>query len=162
MIAGPSSRRHSPFGTQHSVGRYGPSRLVSLCAFAWVGVSRGGNLVSSILSWKCWTPLSQLSFGAHLIHSIVIFVWQLADREKQVFRLLTFGTDYLSVCVVGYVAALAAALLVEFPCAALWKDFVVEKRHHDSIFQKRREHSPLSLVELDQSSYGAVGLTASS
>jgi peptidoglycan/LPS O-acetylase OafA/YrhL len=127
-----------------------------------LGRSRGGNLASSILSWKCWTPLSQLSFGVYLIHPIVIFVWQLADREKQVFRLLTFGMDYLSVCVVSYVAALAAALLVEFPCAALWKDYVAGKRHHYSIFQRRRTHSPLSLVELDQSLYGAVGTTASS
>jgi peptidoglycan/LPS O-acetylase OafA/YrhL len=28
-----------------------------------LGRSHGGNLVSSMLSWKCWTPLSQLSFG---------------------------------------------------------------------------------------------------
>lgn len=141
-----------------TVWTVGVGVVMHLC----LGRSRGGNLVSSILSWKCWTPLSQLSFGVYLIHPIVIFVWQLADREKQVFRLLTFGMDYLSVCVVSYVAALAAALVVEFPCAALWKDCVASKRHHDSMFQRRRTHSPLSLVELDLSSYGAVGTTASS
>jgi peptidoglycan/LPS O-acetylase OafA/YrhL len=141
-----------------TVWTVGVGVVMHLC----LGRSRGGNLVSSILSWKCWTPLSQLSFGVYLIHPIVIFVWQLADREKQVFRLLTFGMDYLSVCVVSYVAALAAALLVEFPCAALWKDFVAGKMHYASIFQRRRTHSPLSLVELDQSSYGAVGTTVSS
>jgi peptidoglycan/LPS O-acetylase OafA/YrhL len=141
-----------------TVWTVGVGVVMHLC----LGRSRGENLVSSILSWKCWTPLSQLCFGVYLIHPIVIFVWQLADREKQVFRLLTFGMDYLSVCVVSYVAALAAALLVEFPCAALWKDFVAGKRHHGSIFQRRRTHSPLPLVELDQSSYGAVGTTASS
>jgi peptidoglycan/LPS O-acetylase OafA/YrhL len=145
-------------GLSRTVWTVGVGVVMHLC----LGRSRGGNLVSSILSWKCWTPLSQLSFGVYLIHPIVIFVWQLADREKQVFRLLTFGMDYLSVCVVSYVAALTAALLVEFPCAALWKDFVAGRRHHGSIFQRQRTHSPLSQVELDQSLYGAVGTTASS
>lgn len=99
----------------------------------YLSVGRGnwgsgdGNLVSAILSWRCWTPLSQLSFGAYLIHPIVIFVWQLGDREKQVFRLLTFGMDYMSVCVVSFVAALIAAVVVEFPCAMLWKKFVVDR-----------------------------------
>jgi peptidoglycan/LPS O-acetylase OafA/YrhL/type II secretory pathway pseudopilin PulG len=145
-----------------TVWTVGVGVVMHLC----LGRSRGGNLVSSILSWKCWTPLSQLSFGVYLIHPIVIFVWQLAGREKQVFRLLTFAMDYLSVCVVSYVAALAAALLVEFPCAALWKDFVTvttsgKRQHHGKgafMFQSRqRTHSPLSLVELEHSSsYGAV------
>lgn len=81
------------------------------------------HLVASILSWKCWTPLSHLSFGVYLIHPIVIFVWQLGDREKQVFRMQTFGMDYISVCVVSYVFALLGALFVELPCAALWSHF---------------------------------------
>jgi len=79
------------------------------------------HLVASILSWRCWTPLSHLSFGVYLIHPIVIFVWQLGDREKQVFRLQTFGMDYISVCVVSYVFALLGALFVELPCGAMWK-----------------------------------------
>jgi peptidoglycan/LPS O-acetylase OafA/YrhL len=83
--------------------------------------SGGGNMVSSILSWSCWTPLSHLSFGAYLIHPIVIFIWQLGGREKQIFCLLTFGMDFLSVAVVSYVASLIAVLLVEFPCVVLWK-----------------------------------------
>ena len=80
-----------------------------------------GNLVACVLSWPCWRPLSQLSFGAYLIHPIVVFVWQLGDREKQVFRLITFGMDYISVCVVSFVAALFASVLVECPCALLLK-----------------------------------------
>jgi peptidoglycan/LPS O-acetylase OafA/YrhL len=84
------------------------------------------NMVASILSWNCWTPLSKLSFGVYLIHPIIIFVWQLGDRDKEVFRLLTFGLDYVSVCVLSYVAALVAAIVVEFPCAAIWKIYVAQ------------------------------------
>jgi peptidoglycan/LPS O-acetylase OafA/YrhL len=86
------------------------------------------SMVSSILSWHCWAPLSHLSFGAYLIHPIVIFIWQLGDREKQVFRLFTFGMDYLSVCVVSFVAALLAALFVEFPLATLWRNYTLTNK----------------------------------
>ena len=98
---------------------------LSVMLYLCIGQGRSnhgdGNLVACVLSWSCWKPLSQLSFGAYLIHPIVVFVWQLGDREKQVFRLLTFGMDYISVCVVSFVAALFASVLVEFPCAFLLK-----------------------------------------
>lgn len=110
--------------------------------------SSDGNLVSSLLSWSCWTPLSHLSFGAYLLHPIVIFIWQLGGREKQVFRLLTFGMDFLSVSVVSYAAALLAALMVEFPCAKLWK--LTTERHQQPQFPISTEKmtSEESLVSL--------------
>jgi peptidoglycan/LPS O-acetylase OafA/YrhL len=79
------------------------------------------HLVAWIMSWKCWTPLSHLTYGAYLIHPIVIFIWKLGDREKQVFRLLTFCMDFLSASAVSFVFALLAALFVEYPCASLSK-----------------------------------------
>lgn len=120
----------SPFTTFWYTGFSRTAWVIATANIIHLSVGRGswgsgdGNLVSAILSWTCWTPLSQLSFGAYLIHPIVIFVWQLGDREKQTFRLSTFGMDYLSVCVVSFVAALLAAVVVEFPCAVLWKTFV--------------------------------------
>jgi peptidoglycan/LPS O-acetylase OafA/YrhL len=104
----------------------GISMMLYLCVGRGRRCDGHENIVSCILSWTCWTPLSQLSFGAYLIHPIVVFVWQLGDREKQVFRLITFGMDYLSVCVVSFVAALLASVLIESPCAILWKNFTLE------------------------------------
>lgn len=118
---------------------------VSTVVFLCVGCARwnhgDGNVVSSILCWTCWTPLSRLSFGAYLIHPIVVFVWQLGDREKQVFRLITFGMDYLSVCVVSFVAALLAAILVEFPCANLLKMIIDRTQNQVSKIGKASQRS---------------------
>jgi hypothetical protein len=102
---------------------------VSVIIYLSIGRGTSGGLVSSILSCRCWSALSHLSFGAYLIHPIVIFVWQLGDREKQVFRLLSFAMDYISVCVVSYVAALLAAVFVELPCAALLKNLTFHATH---------------------------------
>lgn len=86
-----------------------------------LGRPAAGNPVAALLSWSAWTPLSHLTFGAYLIHPVVIFIWQLGNHQKEDFRLATFGMNYVSVTMVSYVAALATALTVEFPAAALWK-----------------------------------------
>jgi hypothetical protein len=191
MSVDPSGRRRSPFGIRHSVGRYGPWESVSLCIYAWAEVTEAissrpccrGNVGLLFLNFHLavspWTKPTAcpnrripnlpsthsrfLSSLVYLVHPIVIFVWQLGDREKQVFRLITFGMDYLSVCVVSYVAALIAALLVEFPCASLWKDFAASsKRNQSSTFPRERERAPFPSVELEHASYGAVGTILSS
>jgi hypothetical protein len=86
----------------------------------WAEVAE--NLVSSILS-EMLDASSQLSFGVYFDSpGLSFFVWQLAD-EKQVFRLLTFKMDHLSVCrPLSYVAALATALLVELSVRHHGKD----------------------------------------
>jgi peptidoglycan/LPS O-acetylase OafA/YrhL len=116
--------------TSRTFWSLGVGILMHVC----LGRPTTGNPVAAILSWRCWTPLSHLTFGAYLIHPVVIFVWQLGDRSKETFRLETFGMDYISVSVVSYVAALVAALTVEFPCAALWKEYMssrVQKQRRD-------------------------------
>lgn len=80
-----------------------------------------GNIVASILSWRVWTLLSNLSFGAYLIHPIVIFVWQLGGRQKAIFSLLSFGMTNFSIAVASFVASFVVALLVELPAAHLWR-----------------------------------------
>lgn len=77
------------------------------------------NAVKFVLGWNIYTPLAHLSFGAYLIHPIVIFIWKLGGREKSTFRLLSFMMDFCSITVVTYILAFVAALLVEFPFGAL-------------------------------------------
>jgi peptidoglycan/LPS O-acetylase OafA/YrhL len=155
----------SPFTTFLYTGFSRTAWALGTAAIIHLSVGRGswgsgdGNFVSAVLSWRCWTPLSQLSFGVYLIHPIVIFVWQLGDREKQVFRLLTFGMDYLSVCVVSYVAALLAAVVIEFPCAMLWKYFVVGARGSTSMTRWRVDAAEnCDSDAMQQSSRGIVEL----
>ncbi|GAX11709.1 hypothetical protein FisN_7Lh079 [Fistulifera solaris] len=82
------------------------------------------NMVTSFLSWKVWTFLSNLSFGAYLIHPIVIFIWQLGGRQKAIFSLLSFSLTNFSIAVVSFVASLIVALLVELPAAQLWQRLI--------------------------------------
>jgi peptidoglycan/LPS O-acetylase OafA/YrhL len=77
------------------------------------------KLVRKFLGWNLWTPLAHLSFGAYLIHPIIIYVWFLSARQKVTFRLLTYVMDFCSITVVTFAASFAVTILVEFPLGIL-------------------------------------------
>ncbi|KAL7565123.1 hypothetical protein ACA910_005129 [Epithemia clementina (nom. ined.)] len=93
----------------------------------FLGRPRGVSAVAFILSWKIWAPLSRLSFAVYLIHPILIFMWELGSTEKEVFRPSTFGMNVLAVCVVSYLVALVAVLIIEIPATKLLKYFTISK-----------------------------------
>jgi len=77
------------------------------------------EIVRRILGWRLWTPLAHLSFGAYLIHPIVIYVWFLGEREKFTFRAVTYFMQFLSITVLTFVSSFVVTLLVEFPFGIL-------------------------------------------
>jgi len=79
------------------------------------------KIVRNFLGWSIWTPLAHLSFGAYLIHPIVIYVWFLGGREKVTFRLFTFFMEFCSITVLTFLASFAVTILVEFPFGILLK-----------------------------------------
>jgi len=101
---------------------------VAVCVIVDLCLQGHGSVVGEFLSLKCWTPLSHLSFGAYLVHPIVIFIWQLGNTQKETFRFLEVGMNYIAVCVMSFGAALVLALFVEFPCATLVKSYF-SRRH---------------------------------
>ena len=109
---------------------------VAVCVIVDLCLHNHGGIVGDFLSLKCWTPLSHLSFGAYLVHPIIIFIWQLGNTQKETFRFLGEGMNYIAVCVVSFAAALLLAVLVEFPCASLVKTFV-SRRY---LTQSHEEH----------------------
>ena len=96
----------------------GVALLVGLC------VTGRGGLADAFLSHGAFAPLARLSFGAYLIHPIVINAWYLSYTEKVRYSALTFAMSYISICVVTFAAALILALIVEFPLVALSRRFL--------------------------------------
>lgn len=103
------------------------SILMTLC------LEGKGGWLNDFLSWPVWAPLAQLSFGVYLIHPIVIFVWLLGMRQKNVYSLATFAMSLISVCAVSFAWALVAALLVEFPLATLLANQIKKRTQQNSI-----------------------------
>jgi len=112
----------------------------------FLGRPAESSAVSFILSWKCWAPLSRLSFAAYLIHPIVICVWKLGNNEKEVFRPITFVMDILAVCVVSYLSALIATLCIEIPFGNVWKLLLTRKSTKE---HKQVDWQPLLRVAIE-------------
>ena len=92
---------------------------ISISALIYCCTHGRAYFVGKILSLKIFTVMAQLSFGAYLIHPIIIFFWQLGEKEKRTFRLLTFFMDFTAVSVVSFAASALSALTIEFPFAEL-------------------------------------------
>ena len=117
-------------------------------------LSRRGRAVGSFLSWNIWTPLAQLSFGAYLIHPIVIFVWQLGGREKNTFRLFSFLMDFTSISVVSFVLAAMAALVIEFPFSKLLRPRSTKRKNGDMTSYMASSFESIPLTQYN--TYGAI------
>lgn len=110
-----------------STSRTAWSLCVGILLHLCLGRDADGSPVASLLSWPGWTPLSHLTFGTYLIHPVVIFIWQLGDHSKTTYRFESFVMKTISVAAVSYGVALVLALMVEFPCAALWKHWTTRR-----------------------------------
>jgi peptidoglycan/LPS O-acetylase OafA/YrhL len=114
-----------------------------------------GGMVNTLLSLPVWTPLSYLSFGAYLLHPIVIFVYQFGDRQKESFRLSTFGLDYLAVSIVSFALSLAFTLIVELPCASISKR-LLSRREGRALQRPADFEKLLADVETSGNRYGSI------
>lgn len=130
-------------GFSRAVWSCGIAVLMTLC------LEGNGGWLNKLLSWRIWAPLSQLSFGAYLIHPIVIFVWLLGERQKNTYSLMTFGMSLISVCVVSFACSLAASLLVEIPLATVVSRKLVKKTQRPSSTDLP-DNQPASTAEMSR------------
>jgi len=148
-------------GMSRAVWSVGISLICYLC------LEGNGGIINRLLSLKLWTPLSQLSFGVYLIHPIVIFVEQLGDRQKEPFRLTTYGYSFISVSMVSFALSLVLALLVEIPCARLVQLVVAtnkKKKSKTAASNVEEKESNILLLRTttrysDRNYYGTISLS---
>ncbi|XP_077994353.1 nose resistant to fluoxetine protein 6-like [Glandiceps talaboti] len=107
----------------HAFSRFGFSLAVAYFVFACV--TGNGGVVNSFLSWKAWVPLSRLSFGAYMMHGIVINIF-LYNRDTLIF--LSYPNTLwllLSTIFLSYFAAFFFVMVTEKPLVrlelVLWK-----------------------------------------
>eukprot|EP00903_Cladosiphon_okamuranus_P009857 g9367.t1 len=90
--------------------------LVLLCFVCFNGQ---GGLVQQMLAHRAWVPLARLSFGAYLLHPLIINLWFLNATTKFHFSKLDLFMNYVCVSAVTFGSALIMALIVESPLTKL-------------------------------------------
>lgn len=81
--------------------------------------SGGGGLFNDFLSWRGWTPLARLTYGAYLLHPLVIKGLAGTTHGYYRFGVADLLARWLLNSLLSFGAALALFLLVERPVAAL-------------------------------------------
>lgn len=109
----------------------GLSRTAFSIGVAWVifACSTGnGGLINSFLSWSFWTPMARLTFGAYLLHPVVITLFLQAKMVPFHWSDIEMTYFFLANSVMSYFAAFCLSLLVEGPTMGLEKVFLRRKK----------------------------------
>jgi len=93
-------------------------------AVAWVlyACHNGfAGVINSFLSWKFWIPLSRLTFGAYLLHPMVIFYFFLVQENPFHYQDNIMAFVYISNLFFSFAMAFLLAMFVEYPVLNLEK-----------------------------------------
>ncbi|KAL1424909.1 hypothetical protein MTO96_019771 [Rhipicephalus appendiculatus] len=99
-------------------------RILWTLVLAWITLAcstgRGGVL-SKLLSWNAYVPLSKLSFGVYLIHVPFLHLWFHSSRERRYWSVFNQMTLLFALLVWSFLLSYLAFLVCEAPTAALDK-----------------------------------------
>ncbi|KAJ8021721.1 Nose resistant to fluoxetine protein 6 [Holothuria leucospilota] len=122
---------------EHSIPQWfasvwnGVCRTLFSMGVAWVAFACSighGGLINSFLSWGFWTPLARLTYGAYLLHPVVIILF--LSTKKTMFHWTGPEIWYFTIAntVASYIAALGLSLLVESPTMGVQKVYLKKKK----------------------------------
>ncbi|XP_075746078.1 nose resistant to fluoxetine protein 6-like [Rhipicephalus microplus] len=99
-------------------------RILWTLFLSWITLTccmgRGGVL-SKLLSWNAYVPLSKLSFGVYLIHVPFLHLWFYSSRERRFWSVFNQVTLLFALLVWSFLLSYLAFLVCEAPTAALDK-----------------------------------------
>ncbi|XP_054713744.1 nose resistant to fluoxetine protein 6-like [Uloborus diversus] len=110
------------------------NKFVWSLALGWVTVvcmTGNGGIVTRILSWQAFVPLSRLTYMAYLVHPIIQFMYVGSTRVLIRADHRTFVFMYLGYVLTGFMSAFVLSLLFESPFMALEKVFLAPKKKTD-------------------------------
>ncbi|XP_038051428.1 nose resistant to fluoxetine protein 6-like isoform X2 [Patiria miniata] len=100
------------------------ARPAFVTAVGWVAFSclvGYGGPVNALLSWGFWAPLSRITFGAYLLHPIIIYTIYTSNNAQYHFTYMQWVCMFLANLVLGYAAAFVLSIGVEGPIMGLEK-----------------------------------------
>ncbi|XP_046563545.1 nose resistant to fluoxetine protein 6-like [Haliotis rubra] len=98
-----------------------PGWAVFVSWIIFVCCTGNGGVVNRLLSWGAWMPLGRLTYGAYLLHPIILSYTMLTLRKLVYANLVEMSYHFIGTFVVSYGMAFILCVLVESPCVGLEK-----------------------------------------
>eukprot|EP00041_Stephanoeca_diplocostata_P035608 m.1261132 g.1261132 ORF g.1261132 m.1261132 type:complete len:676 (+) comp24730_c0_seq9:307-2334(+) len=107
-------------------GRLAFAIAVATVTFLCVNENRG--IVNWVLSLSLWEPLGKLTYGAYLVHPIIIRCYYF--QQVMLFHYMPFNqfVVFVAMVFISYVVAAMLHVLVELPFASITKLIVTSRR----------------------------------
>lgn len=81
-----------------------------------------GGFIGRLLSHPLWVPMARLSYGAYLVHPIVITFMTFSTVQSLRWDPVWFVTTYVSICTISFLVTGFLSLLVESPITVAIKE----------------------------------------
>ncbi|XP_071100848.1 nose resistant to fluoxetine protein 6-like [Haliotis cracherodii] len=98
-----------------------PAWALCVSWMIFVCCSGYGGIVNSILSWKAWIPVGRLTYGAYLLHVMVLTNHQANRRTPPYYSIEHLSYEFLGTWSFTYGLSFIFAVLVEAPCLGIEK-----------------------------------------
>ncbi|XP_022104547.1 nose resistant to fluoxetine protein 6-like [Acanthaster planci] len=124
IVYGPYRDEGEPLPQYAAVMYTTLSRAGFVMAVGWVAFScvvGYGGPVNSLLSWSFWAPLSRITFGAYLLHPILIYAFYTSAKSQYHFTYIMLASTFIANMVLSYAAAFILSIGVEGPVMGLEK-----------------------------------------
>jgi len=94
---------------------------LALAVLIILGISKNGGFVYSFLSLDFWEPLGKLTYGAYLIHPILLRAYYYQMTTSFDFVVFSYTIVFVAVLSLSYGLSMVLHLMVELPFANLIK-----------------------------------------
>ncbi|XP_050405323.1 nose resistant to fluoxetine protein 6 [Patella vulgata] len=103
---------------------YRPAWAIAVAWMIFVCVNGYGGIVNSFLSWSAWIPLSRLTYGAYLVHLIILSAETESIRSFAYIDMYYMINGFMGTFALTFAVSFILALLIEAPCLGLEKIFI--------------------------------------
>jgi len=100
--------------------------ILGLAILSYFMLNQYANLIRDLLSFHIWTPLARLTFGAYLLHPIIMMSGYLSTRHALNWDIWTITVNFLGYTILSYATSLVFWLIFEKPLANMEKEIMMK------------------------------------
>ncbi|XP_078695939.1 nose resistant to fluoxetine protein 6-like [Branchiostoma floridae x Branchiostoma belcheri] len=135
-------------------------RTVFSCTVAWVVFAccvGYGGIITELLSWSGWVPLSRLTYTAYLVHPIVMHVHTMSLKTPLFYTADNWWFLFVAYSFLAFLCGFVATIMVELPFFGLEKLIFPQRRGRDSskapnnAANEAHDNQALEMGEIDKS-----------
>lgn len=102
------------YAAYNSFGRL--AYVLALGGMCVLNASGNGGIVYAFLSLPFWEPMGKLTFGAYLIHPVLLRIYYYSEVELIYFNHINQTVIFVAAAALGYGLSMVTYVLIELPC----------------------------------------------